>query len=109
MNSVDHILSNWENENFFMRNASVLEMLVHNLHMYETLSVSGKIYRKIQRKPEKNMRKLCKCMTKGEDEVLENLERAANFFRRSEGESSWRRKDYKWSMMKMKKSVKCKR
>ena len=37
MNSVDHILSNWENTAFFMSEASVLEMLVHNLHMYETL------------------------------------------------------------------------
>ena len=43
MISVDHILSNWENKNFFMKDASVLEMLVHNLHMYETLSVAGKI------------------------------------------------------------------
>ena len=41
MHSVDHILSNWENENFFMEGASVLELLVHNLYMYETLSVSN--------------------------------------------------------------------
>merc|ERR1712215_224932 len=64
MHSVDHILSNWENENFFMKGASVLELLVHNLHMYETLSVSGNIYQKISKKPRmrKNIRKLCSCL-----------------------------------------------
>lgn len=109
MNSVDHILRNWENENFFMRDASVLEMLVHNLHMYETLSVSGKIYKTIKRKPKKNMRRLCKCMKKGEDEVLANLERAANFFRTGKGESSWRRNDYAWIIIIIfKRSSKCK-
>ena len=53
MQSVDHILSNWENKDFFMKGASVLELLVHNLHMYETLKVSGKIYRKIKKNPGK--------------------------------------------------------
>jgi len=99
MNSVDHILSNWENTNFFMSQASVLEMLVHNLHMYETLSVSGKIYAKIKRKSKKNknkMKKLCKCMEESEDSVIENLERAARFFRTSMGPESWRRRDYRW-------------
>merc|ERR1712002_25870 len=57
MNSVDHILSNWENTAFFMSEASVLGMLVHNLHMYETLSVSGEIYAKIKRKFKKETKK----------------------------------------------------
>merc|ERR1711942_625700 len=101
MNSVDHILSNWENTAFFMSEASVLEMLVHNLHMYETLSVSGKIYAKIKRKSKtkrnKNkMKKLCKCMEESEESVIENLERAARFFRASVGPNSWRRRDYQW-------------
>ena len=57
MNSVDHILSNWESKNFMMTHGSVLEKLVHNLHMYETLSMSGKIYKKIVKKlKKKNMK-----------------------------------------------------
>jgi len=98
MNSVDHILSNWENADFFMSKASVLEMLVHNLHMYETLSVSGKIYAKIKKKPKNNMKRLCKCMEQGEAGVIENLQRAARFFRTSDGPESWRRADYRWTM-----------
>jgi hypothetical protein len=57
MNSVDHILSNWETEDFIMKNASVLELLVHNLHMYETLSLAGKIYKKIKRDQRKRNEK----------------------------------------------------
>ena len=95
MNSVDHILSNWENEDFFMRNASVLEMLVHNLHMYETLSSSGNIYKEIK-KSNKSMNMLCNCMKRGENDVLAHLVRASNFFRTAEGDQGWRRKDYQW-------------
>ena len=63
------------------------------------LSVSGKIYAKIKRKSKRNknkMKKLCKCMEESEESVIENLERAARFFRASVGPNSWRRKDYKW-------------
>ena len=90
MNSVDRILSNWEKDNFFIKNASVLEMLVHNFHMYETLSVSGRIYKKIKKNQKKNMKWLCKCMKKAEREVIANLKEVAGFFRSSEGEGSWR-------------------
>jgi len=105
MESVDHILSNWENDNFFMKGASVLEKLVHNMHMYETLSASGKIYKQIKRKKfmRKNIKKLCKCMKKDDDKVLENLGEMATFFRQEDGKASWRRKDYKWQMQIMRK------
>ena len=77
MNSVDHILSNWESKNFMMTHGSVLEKLVHNLHMYETLSMSGKIYKKIVKKlKKKNMKEkidgICSCIQK-EDSHIESL------------------------------------
>jgi len=89
--SVDHILSNWENTNFFMKDATVLEMLVHNLHMYETLSVAGKIYKKLKKKVKKNdnnllkrkIRKVCKCMKEEDAELLTILENMARSMRNS--------------------------
>ena len=45
MNSVDHILSDWEREDFMMKHCYVLEKLVHILHMYESLSLCGKVYK----------------------------------------------------------------
>merc|ERR1712215_239700 len=91
--SVDLILSNWENENFFMKGASVLEMLVHNLHMYETMSVAGKIYKKIkkQSKMRKNVNQLCKCMRMKDQKVLLSLETMARNFREEKDVISWRR------------------
>ena len=35
-------------------------------------------------------------MEESEDSVIENLERAARFFRTSVGPQSWRRRDYQW-------------
>lgn len=81
MQSVDHILSNWENEDFFMKGASVLELLVHNLHMYESLKVSGKIYRKIKKNPGENVQKRCKCIIQSENLILDQLEQTAKRFR----------------------------
>ena len=81
MQSVDHILSNWENEDFFMKGASVLELLVHNLHMYETLKVSGKIYRKIKKNPGENVQKRCNCIIQSENLILDQLEKTARRFR----------------------------
>merc|ERR1719244_548716 len=83
MHSVDHILSNWENENFFMKGASVLELLVHNLHMYETLSVSSKIYKQIKqkRKMRKGVKKLCNCLKKDDYKIKSRLEEMAQYFR----------------------------
>ena len=92
MQSVDYILSNWESENFIMKNSSVLELLVHNLHMYETLSVAGKMYQQIKRKvknQKKNgkmkkiekMKNLCECIKGKEDKIIKELEDTANRFR----------------------------
>merc|ERR1711872_1145745 len=91
MESVDHILSNWENENHFIREASVLEKLVHNLHKYETFSVSGKIYRKLKRRGQtykQKIKNLCKCMKEEDAKVLEELEEYANKYRHEDEEAS---------------------
>ena len=92
MNSVDHILSNWENENFFMKNASIIEMLVHNLHMYETLSVSGRMFKRLKRKIKKNkdgiqekIEDICNCMKEEDDEIWNILNHMANSMRNSDG------------------------
>merc|ERR1712215_296059 len=93
MHSVDHILSNWENEHFFMRGASVLEMLVHNLHMYETQSVAGQIYKKIKKSPKmrKGIKKLCNCIEVNDPKVLLSLEKMARNFREEKSVISWRK------------------
>ena len=88
MNSVDHILSNWETEDFIMKNASVLELLVHNLHMFETLSLAGKIYKKIKRdqrkRNAKNMNNLCNCINGTEQKIMDELELTAKRFRETD-------------------------
>jgi len=102
MNSVDHILTNWETENFMMKNSSVLELLVHNLHMHETLSVAGKIYKKIKRQQnkrsksgrKKKMKNLCGCITEEmEGKIMEELETTAKRFRETDDtkRAHWRR------------------
>ena len=90
MHSVDHILTNWENENFFMKGSSVLELLVHNLHMNETLSMSGKFYEKNKRNPGGEIGNLCKCIKEVEGDILDTLEATAKLFRRKKGQNSWR-------------------
>merc|ERR1712198_810582 len=66
-----------------MKGASVLELLVHNLHMYETLSVSAKIYKKIKqkRKMRKGVKKLCNCLKKDDYKIESRLEEMAQYFR----------------------------
>jgi len=92
MHSVDYILSNWERDNFIMHNSSVLELLVHNLHMYETMTVAGKMYRKIKRNLKQQMKKgkmkkvnemkrLCECIKGKEDKIIEELVDTAKRFR----------------------------
>jgi len=99
MNSVDHILANWETEDFMMKNSSVLELLVHNLHMHETLSVAGKIYKRIKRKEnkkkgqdKKKMKNLCECIKGKEDKIFEELELTAKRFRETADDTkrNWR-------------------
>jgi len=95
MNSVDHILSNWENENFMMVHGEVLEKLVHNLHMYETLSVSGKIYKKLKKrlnmlkKPHNqdmkdDMEDICSCVNDEEHHIEDLLTMMADSMREAE-------------------------
>merc|ERR1712215_18820 len=83
MHSVDHVLSNWENQNFYMKGASVLELLVHNLHMYETLSISSKIYKQVKqkRKMKKGVKKLCNCLKKDDYKIESRLKEMAQYFR----------------------------
>jgi len=97
MHSVDHILSNWENENFFVKGASVLELLVHNMHMYETLSVSAKVYKQIKQKREmrRGVKKLCSCLKEDDHKIESRLKEMAQYFR-----SDWKHNKDK-SMIKV--------
>jgi len=86
MNSVDHILSNWERDDFMMKHGGVLEKLVHNLHMYETLTMSGKVYEKIVKKMKKKSMKekmggICSCINEKDSSIVSLLEIMASSMR----------------------------
>ena len=67
-------------------------MLVHNLHMYETLSVSGRMFKRLKRKIKKNkdgiqgkIEDICNCMKEEDDEIWNILNHMANSMRNSDG------------------------
>jgi len=97
MNSVDHILSNWETKDFMMKHGGVLEKLVHNLHVYETLSMSGKVYKQIVKKLKKEkkkkkgrrefegkMKRICSCIEEKYSDIESHLTKMANSTREAD-------------------------
>ena len=60
---------------------------MHNLHKYETLSVSDKIHKQTKNgKKYKKIKTLCECMKKDDDKVMEHLEEMAIIYRHEDEE-----------------------
>jgi len=99
MQSADYILLNWENDDIFMRGASALERVIHNLHMYESLSDAGKMYKKLKKRSNQRqlMKEFCPCLEPGQADVEARLiEIVQTFQTQGVGPQSWRAKDYSW-------------
>ena len=69
-----------------MKHGSVLEKLVHNLHMYETLRISGNVYKRIVKKlkkknMERKMNDICSCIQEEDSHIKSLLTIMANSMR----------------------------
>lgn len=101
MHSTDYILSNWENDDILMRGASPLEKVIHNLHMYESLSNAGQMYKSLKKnkKQRKLMKRFCPCLKPQQEAVEARINEIVQTFQvPGTGTRSWRRNDYDWKI-----------
>merc|ERR1719315_593658 len=81
LDALDSVLSHWDDPDWGWRNASILELIVHEFHVLANVKEVSKVYKKFvkewkkRKQVRKNLNPLCNCLKIEDSRIITELQR----------------------------------